>query len=146
MITMSVLRQEASHLLLIRTNLGYGTVLWRLAHIRAVVPPIHSFNQILLNQKQFKISIADFVTENFLLEIFLYIYSLPQPNVSWSVVQRKDCLEEWTARRKASAYLGQHNVEKPRAHIHALSGNRNRDPVYGSSRPTPQTMQPLDQP
>jgi hypothetical protein len=44
MIIMSVLRQEGSHLLLIRTNLGCGTVLTALAPVRAVVPLSHSFD------------------------------------------------------------------------------------------------------
>jgi hypothetical protein len=37
---MSVLRWQSSHLLLIRPNLGYGSVLMWLAPVRAVVPLI----------------------------------------------------------------------------------------------------------
>jgi hypothetical protein len=44
------------------------------------------------------------------------------------------------------AYTGQHNTESPRTNIHAISGTRNRDPVYKRSRPLPQTARRLHWP
>jgi hypothetical protein len=40
----------------------------------------------------------------------------------------QDSLDEWSARRKASTYTGQHNTERQGTNIHALSGIRNHDP------------------
>jgi hypothetical protein len=37
-------------------------------------------------------------------------------------------LDEWSARRKASTYTGQHNTERQGTNIHALSGIRTHDP------------------
>jgi hypothetical protein len=37
-------------------------------------------------------------------------------------------VDEWSARRKASTYTGQHNTERQVTNIHALSGIRNHDP------------------
>jgi hypothetical protein len=37
-------------------------------------------------------------------------------------------LDEWSARRKASTYTGQHNTERLGTNIHALSGIRTHDP------------------
>jgi hypothetical protein len=39
-----------------------------------------------------------------------------------------DSLDEWSARRKASTYTGQHNTERQGTNIHALSGIRTHDP------------------
>jgi hypothetical protein len=36
-------------------------------------------------------------------------------------------LDEWSARRKASTYTGQHNTERQGTNIHALSGIRTHD-------------------
>jgi hypothetical protein len=36
-------------------------------------------------------------------------------------------LDEWSARRKASTYTGQHNTERLGTNIHALSGIRTHD-------------------
>jgi hypothetical protein len=40
-----------------------------------------------------------------------------------------ELLDEWSARRKASTYTGQHNTERRgQTSIHALSGIRTHDP------------------
>jgi hypothetical protein len=62
--------------------------------------------------------------------------SIPRPPPTQDNITQKD-------QGQTSTHTGQHNTERPRTNIHALSGIQNRDPVYERSGPT-QTARPLD--
>jgi hypothetical protein len=57
--------------------------------------------------------------------------------------RRQDSLDEWSARRKASAYAGQHNTERREQTSMPWAGFELTIPATNRPRPTSQTVRPL---
>jgi hypothetical protein len=64
--------------------------------------------------------------------------------ISFTTYGRAPCTSDRLVARAVPTE--QHNIERSRTNIRALTGIRTRDPVYELSRSTPRTARPLDGP